>query len=285
MSAVEEDKVWLITGCSSGMGRDIAFEALACGYRVVTSARNPASLDEFLERFPDRARAVRLDVTDRDQIEHALAYTMQEFGQLDVLINNAGYGYLAAIEEGDEADVRALFETNFFGTLAMTKAVLPHMRSRRSGQIIHNSSQAGLMSKPGTGYYSMSKYAVEALNEALAEEVAPWGIQVSAIEAGPFRTDWAGRSMKQARSPIEDYAESVHARTTMISAIDGNQPGDPKRAAKAVIDLVRSDNPPLQLLLGRIVLDSYREKLETIRKSLDEWEEATLATDFPTESA
>ena len=161
-------------------------------------------------------------MTDHDQIEHALAYTMQEFGRLDVLINNAGYGYLAAIEEGDEVDVRALFETNFFGTLAMTKAVLPHMRSRHSGQIIRNSSQAGLMSKPGTGYYSMSKYAVEALNEALAEEVAPRGIQVSAIEAGPFRTDWAGRSMKRARSPIEDHAESVHARTTMISAIDGN---------------------------------------------------------------
>jgi len=283
MAGVDDGKVWLITGCSSGMGRDIAFEVLERGDRVVTSARNPDTLDEFLVRFPERARAVRLDVTDPTQVDQALAYTLQEFGRLDVLVNNAGYGYLAAIEEGDDEDVRAMFETNFWGALAMTKAVLPHMRERRSGQIINNSSQAGLMSKPGTGYYSTTKYALEALNEALAEEMAPWDIRVTAVEAGPFRTDWAGRSMKRARKPVDAYAETVHARAAMIEEMDGKQPGDPKRAARAIVDLAECENPPVQLLLGRIVLDTYRAKLDGVQKSLDEWEEVTLGTDFPSE--
>ncbi|MBJ22432.1 MAG: SDR family NAD(P)-dependent oxidoreductase [bacterium] len=282
-SPVEEDKVWLITGCSSGMGRDIAFEALERGYRVITSARNPSTLDEFVERFPERARAIRLDVTEEKEVEAAFAYTLRSFGQLDVLVNNAGYGYLAAIEEGEDEDVRAMFETNFWGTLAMTKAVLPHMRGRRSGQIINNSSQAGLMSKPGTGYYSMTKYAVEALSEALVEELAPWEIKVTAIEAGPFRTDWAGRSMKRTRSPIEDYGETVHARLAVIDELDGHQLGDPKRAARAIVDLARCEAPPRQLLMSRVVLDAYRTKLEAVRTSLDEWEEVTLETDFPPE--
>jgi NAD(P)-dependent dehydrogenase (short-subunit alcohol dehydrogenase family) len=177
-----------------------------------------------------------------------------------------------------------MFETNFFGLLAMTKAVLPHMRARKRGQIINNSSQAGLMSKPGTGYYSTTKYAVEALSEALFWELAPLGIRVTALEPGPFRTDWAGRSMKRVQNSIEEYDEIVHARADMIQQTDGTQPGDPKRAAKAVVDLVQCEHPPPQLLLGRIVLETYRDKLDSIRKMLDEWEEVTLGADFPSES-
>jgi NAD(P)-dependent dehydrogenase (short-subunit alcohol dehydrogenase family) len=276
--AGETEKVWLITGCSSGMGREFAREALRCGYRVVATARDPDTLRELLAQHPDRARALALDVTDREQIESAVARTLAEFGRLDVLVNNSGYGYLAAIEEGDEADVRAMFETNFWGTLAMTRAVLPHMRSRRSGHIVNNSSQAGLMSKPGTGYYSATKYAVEALSEALAEELAPWGIHVTALEAGPFRTDWAGRSMKRARAPIAEYT-AVHARAQMIADMDGKQPGDPRGAARALVEVVRAERPPRQLLLGRIVLDTYRAKLDAVRSQLDEWEELTLRAD------
>jgi NAD(P)-dependent dehydrogenase (short-subunit alcohol dehydrogenase family) len=221
-------------------------------------------------------------VTRPEQIERALANTLSEFGRLDVLVNNAAYGYLAAIEEGEESAIRALFETNLFGTLAMTRSVLPHMRERRCGHIIHNSSQAGLMSRPGTGYYSMTKYAVEALNEALAEEVAPFGIKVTAIEAGPFRTRWAGSSIQRTAHPIAAYAETVHERADLIAEMDGRQPGDPVRAARALVALVRCENPPLQLLMGRIALDAYREKLDRVKAALDEWEEVTIGTDFPT---
>jgi len=279
---VEEDKVWLITGCSSGMGREFAFEALRVGYRVVTTARDPKTLREFVEQFPDRARALALDVTDERQVADSVAKTIAEFGRIDVLVNNAAYGYLAAIEEGDEADVRAMFETNFWGTVRMTRAVLPHMRRQRSGHIVNNSSQAGLMSKPGTGYYSTTKWAVEALTEALWEEVAPFGIRVTALEPGPFRTDWAGRSMKRSKTKIDDYA-AVHARAQMIADMDGTQPGDPRGAARALIEVVQAKNPPRQLLMGKLVLDTYRAKLDTIRSSLDEWNDLALRSDFAPE--
>ncbi|MFO0690370.1 MAG: oxidoreductase [Myxococcota bacterium] len=278
----EEDKVWLITGCSSGMGREFAFAALDAGYRVVTTARDPKTLQAFVEAHPERARALALDVTDKRQVEAVVAATIAEFGRIDVLVNNAAYGYLAAIEEGDEEDVRAMFETNFWGLLAMTRAVLPHMRRQRSGHIVQNSSQAGLMSKPGTGYYSTTKWAVEALTEALVEEVAPFGIRVSALEAGPFRTDWAGRSMKRSKTRIDDYV-AVHARAQMIADMDGQQPGDPRGAAWALLEVVRSPSPPRQLLLGKLVLDTYRAKLETIRAALDEWEAVTIQADFAPE--
>ena len=158
------DKIWFITGCSTGMGRDIALAALERGYRVVLTARDPASLADLCARFPDRATAARLDVTDAVQVDEAVGHANRVFGRIDVLVNNAGYGYLAAIEEGDLGEVRAMFETNFWGLLAVTRAVLPQMRERRSGQVINNSSQAGLMSYPGTAYYSTSKFAVEALS-------------------------------------------------------------------------------------------------------------------------
>jgi NAD(P)-dependent dehydrogenase (short-subunit alcohol dehydrogenase family) len=278
----EVDKVWLITGCSTGMGREFAIEALRAGYRVVATARDPKTLAEIVAGHPERARALALDVTDADQIERIVSATIGEFGRIDVLVNNAAYGYLAAIEEGDEADVRAMFETNFWGLLRMTRAVLPQMRAQRSGHIVQNSSQAGLMSKPGTGYYSTTKWAVEALTEALYEEVAPFGIRVTALEPGPFRTDWAGRSMKRAKNQIAAY-DAVHARAQMIADMDGKQPGDPRGAARALVELVQAKNPPRQLLMGKLVLDTYRAKLDAIRASLDEWEDLTVRADFYSE--
>jgi NADP-dependent 3-hydroxy acid dehydrogenase YdfG len=277
------DKVWFITGCSTGMGRDIALAALERGYRVVLTARDPATLADLCARFPERSAAARLDVTDGQQIERAVAHAREVFGRIDVLVNNAGYGYISAIEEGDLAEVRAMFETNFWGLLAVTRAVLPQMRERRSGQIINNSSQAGLMSYPGTAYYSTSKFAVEALSEGLSREVAPFGIKVTAVEAGPVRTDWAGRSMKRTPTRLADYAQGVGERAELIVNMDGKQPGDPKRSAAAIVALAECEHPPRQLLLGRGVLASYRQKLAEVSASLDEWEEVTLGTDFPAE--
>ncbi len=280
----EEDKVWLITGCSTGMGREFAAEALRAGDRVVATARDPKTLESIVAGHAGRALALALDVTNRQQIAEVVERTLAEFGRIDVLVNNAAYGYLAAIEEGDEADVRAMFETNFWGLLAVTRAVLPHMRRQGSGHIVQNSSQAGLMSKPGTGYYSTTKWAVEALTEALHEEVAPFGIRVTALEPGPFRTDWAGRSMKRAKTQIPAYA-AVHARAQMIADMDGKQPGDPRGAARALVEVVRAKNPPRQLLMGKLVLDTYRARLDTIRESLDEWEDLTIRADYAPDEA
>ncbi len=274
-------KTWLITGCSTGFGRATSLAALAAGHRVVVTARREETVADIVTQYPELATSTTLDVTEPAQIAAAVDLAIRHFGQLDVLVNNAGYGYLAAIEEGDEAEVRAMFETNFFGLLAMTKAVLPHMRAQRSGTIINISSQAGLIANPTTGYYSSSKYAVEALSESLGKEVAALGIHVCAVEPGLFKTDWTGRSMKLVSNPIPDYAEVAGTRREMIVGMNGKEPGDPKKAAAAILMLGESDSPPPQLLLGRMVLDAYRDKLATAHQRLDEWEQLSLDADFP----
>jgi len=272
-------RVAIVTGGGRGVGRGISERLLEAGADVVICGRKEP------ERLPEgggrRAVFTAADVRELDQIEAVAAFTEQRFGRIDVLVNNAGYGYISAIEEGDEAEVRAMFETNFWGLLAVTRAVLPEMRARRSGQIINNSSQAGLMSYPGTAYYSTSKFAVEAFSEGLSREVAPFGIRVTAVEAGPVRTDWAGRSMKWNPTHLADYAGVVGARVQMIADMDGKQPGDPARAAAAIVALAECENPPRQLLLGRGVLAAYRAKLAEVSASLDEWEGVTLGIDFP----
>ncbi len=276
---------WLITGCSTGIGREIAAAALRKNYRVVVTARNPGSVEDLCAAHPGLAIAVALDVTQPEQIAEAIAAADKAFGGIDVLCNNAAYGYMAAIEEGDDHEVRAMFETNFFGPLAMIKAVLPQMRQRGRGYIINISSQAGLMSNPGTAYYSSSKYALEGLTEGLSREVKPFGIRVTAVEPGPFRTEWSGRSLKQVEHPIADYAETVGARRAMITAMHGKMPGDPKRAGEAIVNLYDIAEPPLQLLLGGPVYHTYRAKLDGVIKSMVEWEPVTLAADFPPEEA
>tara|TARA_R110002073_G_scaffold165801_1_gene322493 strand:+ start:537 stop:1385 length:849 start_codon:yes stop_codon:yes gene_type:complete len=277
------DTVWLITGCSTGFGREIALSALRQGARVAVTARKVAAVTDICEQYPDRALAIPLDITRAEQREAAFQATVKHFGQLDILVNNAGYGYVAAIEEGDEDDFRAMFETNFFATLAMTRLVLPYFRERRAGRIINNSSQAGLMANPGTGFYSASKHALEGVMEALSKEVAALGIDVVTVQPGAFRTDWSGRSMQRSGQRIDDYAESVGSRLDMIAAIDGKQPGDPVRAAQVFVDLATMEKPPAQLVLGAGLLQTYRERLKDIQARLEDWEAVSVSAEYPAE--
>ncbi len=271
---------WLISGCSTGFGRAIALAALARGHNVAATARNPDSVADIIAQYPDQAIALPLDVTDAGQVDAAVAATQSRFGSIDVLVNNAGFGYVAAIEEGDMAAVRDLFEANFFGALQLTQAVLPIMRAQRAGRIISNSSQAGVMANPGTGFYSASKYALEGMMEALGKEVAPLGIQVCSVQPGAFRTDWAGRSMQQSGHRIDAYSEQVHARIDMIAAMDGKQPGDTEAGARVFVDLAESEQMPPTLVLGKGVLHSYREKLAEVQQRLDSWEAVTLSAEL-----
>ena len=272
---------WFITGCSTGIGREIARAALEAGHSVAVTARDASAVADFVDEFGDRAIALPLDVTDRDQITAAVAATEAAFGGIDVLVNNAGYGYMSAVEEGDDAEVRKLFDTNYFGVADALKAVLPGMRSRRSGHIVNISSMTGLVANPPNAYYSSTKFALEALTEALSKEVAPLGIKVTAIEPGAFRTDWASRSMQESSTPIGDYDENVGTRKTMIKEFAAHLPGDPRKVAVAVLMVTTLDEPPLRLLLGRDVLAAVREKIAAMTASIDEWESVTKNVNFP----
>lgn len=275
------DPVWLITGCSTGFGRELAKLVLARGWRAVVTARNAAQVADIAEGHGERALVLPLDVTRREQVEHVVAQARQHFGRIDALVNNAGYGYLAAIEEGEDKEVRDMFETNVFGLIGMTKAVLPVMRAQGNGLVVNVSSIGGLSSFAATGYYHGTKYAVEGISESLAIEVRPLGIGVLIVEPGPFRTNWAGPSIKQSATRIEAYDATAGERRKQTAARSGNQAGDPVRAAQAIIDAALSDNPPLRLVLGKAALDLARKKLEFMRGDFDAWESATLGADFP----
>jgi len=272
---------WLITGCSTGIGREIARAALEAGHSVAVTARNVDAVADFVDQFGDRALALPLDVTDRDQITAAVGSVEKTFGGIDVLVNNAGYGYMAAVEEGEDAEVRKLFDTNYFGVVDTLKAVLPAMRARRSGHVINISSMTGLVANPPNAYYSSTKFALEALTEALAKEVGPLGIKVTAIEPGAFRTDWAARSMQESSTPIGDYDDHVGARKTLIKQFADHLPGDPRKVAEAVLMVAGLDEPPLRLLLGRDVLAAVREKIADLTASIDHWESVTKNVNFP----
>lgn len=273
--------VWFITGCSTGFGRDLVTLLLEQGYHVVATARDVTKLNALVAGHEDRSLALALDVTDSKAIASAVAQAEAQFGQIDVLVNNAGYGYLAAIEEGEDAPVRAMFDTNFFGLVEMTKAVLPGMRARRHGHIVNLSSIGGLVSFGATGYYHATKFAVEGLSGSLAVELAPLGIKVLLVEPGPFRTDFAGRSIVQSKIEIADYAETAGVRRKQTFARSGKQQGDPVRAAQAIIDVVASPNPPLHLLLGAPALELARKGLESKKHDFDAWEKITLGADYP----
>jgi NAD(P)-dependent dehydrogenase (short-subunit alcohol dehydrogenase family) len=272
---------WLITGCSTGIGREIARAALEAGHSVAATARKQEAVQDFADEFGDRALALALDVTDPQQITAAVTATEAAFGGIDVLVNNAGYGYMSAVEEGDDAEVRKLFDTNYFGVVDTLKAVLPAMRARRSGHIINISSMTGLVANPPNAYYSSTKFALEALTEALSKEVGPLGIKVTAIEPGAFRTDWAARSMHESSTPIDDYDENVGTRKTMIKEFANHLPGDPRKVAQAVLMVTTLDEPPLRLLLGRDVLKAVRDKLSEFSASIDQWEAVTKDVNFP----
>jgi NAD(P)-dependent dehydrogenase (short-subunit alcohol dehydrogenase family) len=280
-SDTNTSRVWFITGSSTGFGRVLAEILLKRGERVAVTARNPDQIEDLVVGYKDTGLALALDVNQPKQITAAVAGAEKFFGRIDVLVNNAGYGYLASVEEGEDAEVRAMFETNLFGLLAVTKAVLPGMRARRTGHIVNISSIGGLVANPSTGYYSATKFALEALSESLAKEVEPLGIRVTAIEPGPFRTDWAGRSLKVAKASIPDYVDTAGARSRQIAERSGKQPGDPVRASEAIITIVEADQPPRNLFLGNIAVDMAREKLAYLSKSIDQWQALSLGTDFP----
>lgn len=274
------NKVWFITGCSTGFGRELAKEALSKGYNVVVTARKPEQVADIVAAYPDTALSLTLDVTVPQQINDAVNTAIDRFGRIDILVNNAGIGYFGAIEESEEEEVRRMFEINFFGLAHMTNAVLPHMRQQRSGHILNVASIGGLRSFPAVGFYNATKYAVDGLSEALSKEVAPLGIKVTVICPSGFRTDWAGRSANNTKIRIEDYATTAGKNMSDLRGYSGNQPGDPVKAAKAMIQVTETENPPLRLLLGAAALKGARLKLEELKKDFDEWADVSEGADF-----
>lgn len=273
------EKTWLITGASAGFGRAIAQAVLAHGGRVIATARDPAALADLVAGADGRAIAMPLDVTRPDQIAAAVERA-EGWGGVDVLVNNAGYGLASGIEEAGDAEVRAVFETNFFGLAALTRAVLPGMRGRRSGYVVNLSSIGGIAGYAATGYYSATKFAVEGFSESLAQEGAPLGIKVLIVEPGAFRTEFAGRSIRVAASPIADYAK-VAERKVALKAYDGTQVGDPARAAEAIIAAIESDAPPLRLLLGRLASENGQKVHADRLAEAQAGHERAAAADFP----
>ena len=273
MNSQSKQPVWFITGCSTGFGRELAKQVLELGYRTVVTSRNPSDVEGLAES--GEALILKLDVTDRNQVETAVAEAESKFGQIDVLVNNAGIGYFGAVEESEEEEVRKMFEVNFFGLCRMIHVVLPGMRSRRKGHIVNISSIAGLRSFPSLGYYCSTKYAVEGLSESLWQEVEPLGIKVTLVEPSGFRTDWAGRSANTSENLIADYEQTSGEALRMIQDSSGNQPGDPVRAAKAIVQAVESQNPPRRLLLGKDAYDGAMAKMAEMRSNFELYETVT----------
>jgi len=280
MPNINESPIWLITGCSSGLGRALAAHALERGDRVAVTARDRAAVPELAARYGDRALALELAVTDPASVTAAVQACERVFGRIDVLVNNAGYGYLAAVEEGEDAAVRELFDTNVHGVVTVLKAVLPGMRARRSGHIVNVSSFGGLAAFAATGYYHATKFALEGLSESLAAELAPLGITVTIAEPGGLRTRWAGASMRHSPLRLDDYEQTAGKRRDATLAVSGRQPGDPVRAAAAIATTVDAEAPPLRLLLGSDALAGARARLERMRGEIDANEALTTSVDL-----
>jgi NAD(P)-dependent dehydrogenase (short-subunit alcohol dehydrogenase family) len=271
---------WLITGCSTGLGRALAEAVIGAGHNAVVTARDARKVADLADNATQRVLPVALDVTKPDQVTAAVQRADERFGGIDVLVNNAGYGYRAAVEEGDDNEVRTLFETHFFGTVAMIKAVLPGMRARRSGAIVNISSIGATVTPVGSGYYSAAKAAIEGMSGALRGELAPLGISVTVVEPGAFRTDFAGRSLVQSATVIDDYAGTAGQRRKENDTMDGNQAGDPTKAASAIIAAVESTEPPGFLLLGPDALSLYRYVADARAEEIAKWEQTTTGTNL-----
>jgi NAD(P)-dependent dehydrogenase (short-subunit alcohol dehydrogenase family) len=271
---------WLITGCSTGLGRALAAAVLARGDNAVVTARDVGTVADLVADYGETALPLALDVTDESRIAAVVASATTRFGGIDVVVNNAGYGYRAAVEEGDDDDVRTLFATHFFGTVSMIKAVLPQMRARRSGTIVNLSSIGARRTPAGSGYYSAVKSAIEGLTGSLRKELEPLGVTAFAVEPGGFRTDFAGRSLVQSPDAIADYAETAGKRRKENDMTDGTQLGDPAKAAQALITVVGSAETPELLVLGSDAVKTYRQVLEDQLASLETWRALSESTDF-----
>ncbi|MER6948331.1 oxidoreductase [Nonomuraea sp. NPDC000554] len=274
-------KVWFITGTSSGLGRALAEAVLEHGDRLVATARDRSVIADLAEQAPDRTCVLELDVTDPAAVRHAVRAAVEAFGRIDVLVNNAGYAMRGALEEISDQQLRRQFDTNVFGAIDVTRAVLPTMRAQRSGHIVQMSSVGGVTTTLGGTAYAGTKFALEGLSEGLAAEVAHLGIGVTIVEPGPFRTDFAGRSVHWA-TPIEDYRPALAPAKDAFLAQNGAQPGDPVRAAHAILAAVNLDTPPLRLPLGGPSFDRIRARLRARLDELDHVEKLGRDTDFPT---
>jgi len=273
------DRVWFITGASTGFGRSLALAALAAGGRVAATARDPGRLDPALAAG-ERVLRLPLDVTDPGQCRQAVETTLAAWGRLDVLVNNAGYGQLGAIEEVSDAEARQVFDTNVFGLLHVLRAALPAMRRAGAGHVVNIGSVGGLLARSGIGIYAATKFAVEGISEALHQELKPLGIAVTVVEPGPFRTDFAGRSLRDAAVAIDDYVATAGERRAELRGKHGTQQGDPDKAARVIIEAIDAPEPPLHLVLGRPAMDRAGEKLRALLDEIERWRAPSAATDF-----
>jgi NAD(P)-dependent dehydrogenase (short-subunit alcohol dehydrogenase family) len=276
------ERNWLITGASSGFGLALTEKVLERGGRVAAATRNPAGLDGLAARYGDRLVPVRLDVGDRESIPAGLAEVARRFGEVDVLVNNAGHGLVGSVEETSEAEYRALMEVNFFGLVAVTKALLPAMRARRSGAVINFSSVSGVTGPPGSGFYAASKFAVEGLSDSLLHECRPLGIHVMVVEPGPFRTGFFGAARQLSETRIADYA-SVEKRRSSSQEQPGRQPGDPARGSEVILDALDSEAPPRRLVLGALAVDLIAAAYEQRRQEVEAWADQSRRADIPAE--
>jgi len=273
-------RVWLISGCSSGFGAALASAVLARGERVAATARNAGALSELAAQFPDTCRTLTLDVTDVAQVKSVVAQAVAEFGRIDVVVNNAGHGLIGAFEELGPQQITRSFETNFFGALEVIRAALPILREQGSGHIVNISASAAISNYPGFSIYGATKWALEGVSESLAAELKPLGIKVTIVQPGPFRTDFIARSLERAENHIADYDRTSGKFTRLIESMAGKQPGDPAKAAEAIIAAVESETPPLRLILGKYANDKTRKKLAEAEGERAAWEPVGLATEF-----
>lgn len=283
VSASQKGKTWLITGSSSGFGRLLSEHLITLGANVVATARNVDSVKDLQNCAPQQVLALPLDVTRPEDVDSAVAEATRRFGRVDVLVNNAGYGVTGAVEEVTEAEYMPMFETNVFGAIRLTKALLPQFRSQRSGAIVFLSSIGGLVGLPGWGYYNATKFALEGFGEALGAELAPLGVHVLIVEPGPFRTEFLGRSGKAAERQISEYAQTAGKTREYFDTQSGKQAGDPQKAVEAIVAALDSPQPPRHLLLGKLALDRFRTKTKTFQDEAAHWESTTLGADFDSE--
>jgi NAD(P)-dependent dehydrogenase (short-subunit alcohol dehydrogenase family) len=265
------NKIWLITGISSGLGEALAAAVIANGDFVIGTFRQQIQVDVFNNKHKNEAMGLKMDITNPDEIQKGIAKIQTQFGRIDVLVNNAGMGFAGAIEETSDAETRAVFEANFFGTLQVTQAVLPLLRGQKSGHIIQISSHGGIKAFAGFGIYNASKFALEGMSEALAQEIAPLGIKLTIVQPGPFRTNFAGNAFGLAAEHISDYDETAGAFRARMKGVDGKQEGNPAKAAEAIINIANIENPPLRLPLGRIPMTTITAKLQSVQADLDAW--------------